>query len=54
MYKGIPNIEIEKNVKKIDKAYIDKNFVSVFPSDKMNKFINFHLIMKSKMRNIQF
>ena len=34
MYKGIPNIEIEKTVKKIDKAYMIKILLVFFPLTK--------------------
>ena len=48
MYKGIPNLEIENTFKKLSNDDIDKNFIGVFFSDKMNKFINFNLAMKAE------
>ena len=48
MYKGISNSEIEKALKKLNNDDIDKDIIGVFSSDKMNKFINFHLSMKVK------
>ena len=41
MSKGISNIEIEKLFKEINKNDLNENFLSVHPSDKINKFIMF-------------
>ena len=48
MHKDISNLEIEKTLQKIGNDAVNKNFISVFLSDKMNKFINFHQVMKAK------
>ena len=37
---GISNVQIEKAFQKISDLDISKNFVGVFPSNYMNKFIN--------------
>ena len=37
---GISNVQIEKAFQKISDPDISKNFVGVFPSNYMNKFIN--------------
>ena len=50
MYKGISNLEIEKTLKKLNNDDVDKDIIGVFPSDKMNKFINFHLSMKERYK----
>ena len=36
---GISNFEIERVFKEIDNSDFNDNFVGVFPSDKMNKFL---------------
>ena len=41
MSRGISNFEIEKVFKEINNEDINKNFLGVFPSDKINKFIMF-------------
>ena len=41
MSKGISNFEIEKIFKEINTEDINENFLGVFPSDKINKFIMF-------------
>ena len=46
MYKGISNLEIERT---LDNEYINKHFIDVFTSDKINKFINFHQVVKAKV-----
>ena len=42
---GISNFQIEEAFKKIDDKDILENFVSVFPSNRMNKFINHAVII---------
>ena len=37
--KGISNFEIEKIFKEINNEDINENFLGVFPSDDINKFI---------------
>ena len=48
MSKGISNFEIEKIFKKINNEDINENFLSVFPSHKMNKFSMFEKMMPGK------
>ena len=45
---GISNFEIEKIIKSSNNEDLINNFFSVFSSDKMNKFIDFHRIMKKR------
>ena len=46
--KGISNFEIEKIFKEINNEDINENFLGVFPSDKINKFIMFEKMMPGK------
>lgn len=46
---GISNFEIEKIIKSSNNEDPINNFVSAFSSDKMNKFIDFHRIMKRRL-----
>ena len=48
MSKGISNFEIEKIFKEINNEDINENFLGVFPSDKINKFIMFEKMMPGK------
>ena len=48
MSKGISNFEIEKIFKEINNEDINENFLGVFPSDKINKFIMFEKMMSGK------
>ena len=48
MSRGIFNFEIEKVFKEINNKDINKNFLGVFPSDKINKFIMFEKMMPGK------
>ena len=41
---GISNFQMEEAFKKIDDEDLLQNFVGVFPSNKMNRFIN-HVAM---------
>ena len=43
---GIKNHEIIKFFSKEENEDIQKNFVGVFPSNFINRFISFHFIMK--------
>ena len=45
---GISNFDIEEIFNRADNQDILKNFVGVFPSDKMNKFFDFKKMMKAK------
>ena len=49
MSKGIRNFQMENALKNMNDEDIDYNFVGVFPSNRMNKFIN-HAAMISEMR----
>ena len=49
---GISNFQIEEPLKNIGDEDIEKNFVRVFPSNYMNKFINHMLIISGKKENI--
>ena len=40
MRRGISNFQIENAIKNIGNEDLDDNFVGVFPSNPMNKFIN--------------
>ena len=48
MSKGIYNIEIGKLFKEINNDDLNENFLSVYPSDKTNKFIMFEKVMPGK------
>ena len=48
MSKGKSNIEIEKLFKKINSDDLNENFLGVYPSDKINKFIMFEKMMPRK------
>ena len=45
---GISNLETERITKNSNNDDLVDNFVGVFSSDKMNKFIDFHGLMKEK------
>ena len=45
MSKGISNVEIERTFNEIDDADLNDNFLGVFPSDKIKKFISFKKMM---------
>ena len=51
MSKGISNFQIENGIKRIMNEDLDNNFVVVFPSNQMNKFIN-HAVMTSEKKAI--
>ena len=48
MSRGISNFEIEKVFKEINNEDINKDFLGVFHSDKINKFIMFEKMMLGK------
>ena len=52
MAKGIGNFQIENALKNIDDEDINDNFVGVFPSNLMNKFINHAAMISEKKENI--
>ena len=45
---GISNFDIEEIFNRADNQNLLKNFVGVFPSDKMNRFFDFKKMMKRK------
>ena len=49
MLRDISNFEIGKVLKEINNEDINKNFLSVLTSDKINKFIMFEKMMPGKM-----
>ena len=48
MSKGISNIEIKKLFKEINNDDLNENFLGVYPSDKINKFIMFEKMLPGK------
>ena len=48
MSRGTSNFETEKVFNEINNEDINKNFLGVFPSDKINKFIMFEKMMPGK------
>lgn len=46
--RGISNLEIEKIVENSSNGDLRNNFVGGFASNKMNRFIDFHGIIKEK------
>ena len=48
MSKGIYNIKMEKLFKEINNDDLNKNFLGVYPSDKVNKSIIFERMMPGK------
>ena len=48
MTKGISNFETERVFKEINNDDLNKTFLGVFPSDKINKFIMFERMMPGK------
>ena len=45
---GLSNFDIEEIFNKVNNSDLLQNFVVVFPSDKMNKFLDFKKMMKGK------
>ena len=45
---GLSNFDIEEIFNKTNNSDLLQNFVGVFPSDKMNKFLDFKKMMKGK------
>lgn len=45
---GISNFEIEMIINSSQNEDLKNNFVGVFPSDKMNRFINFYSMIRGK------
>ena len=48
MAKGVSKIEIENFFKEINNEDLNVNFLCVYPSDKINKFIMFGKMMPEK------
>ena len=48
MSRGISNFEIEKVFKEINNEDINKSFLGIFPSHKINKFVMFEKMMPGK------
>ena len=48
MSRGISNFEIENIFKDINSEDIDDNFLNVFPSNKINKFLVFEKMIPEK------
>ena len=48
MSKGISNVQLENDVENISDDDLNDNFVAVFPSNRMSKFINHSAIISSK------
>ena len=45
---GISNVQLENAVENISDDDLNDNFVAVFPSNRMSKFINHSAIISSK------
>ena len=52
MRRGISNFQIENEIKNIKDEDLDDNFVGVFPSNYINKFINHAAMISEKKRQI--
>ena len=50
---GISNEEIVKYFEKITDIDLKKNFIGVFPSNYITKFISFHEMMLDEKKNIR-
>ena len=48
MTKAISNFEIERVIKEINNNDLNENFVDLFPSNRINKFIMFERMMPVK------
>ena len=54
MSKGISNFQIENAIRNIEDDDLNDNFVGVFPSNYMNKFINHSATISSKKGKYSF
>ena len=54
MLKGISDFELEETIKQIDGHDLSSNFVVVFPSNRMTKFIDYKKLINQKTGNIRF
>ena len=48
MTKAISNFEIERVIKEINNNDLNENFVDLFPSNRINKFIMYETMMPGK------
>ena len=48
MIKSISNVQIENAIENIEDDDLNDNFVSVFPSNRMSKFINHSAVISSE------
>ena len=54
MSEGISNFQTESTIKNLNDEDIMKNFVGVFPANRMNKFINFKVMISEKTGKYPF
>ena len=54
MSKGISNIQIEKAFKELNDQDIDENFVGAFPTNHMNRFIDYKTMISGKKDKYSF
>ena len=54
MIKGISNVQIENAIENIGDEDLNDNFVGVFPSNRMSKFINHSAMISSKKGKYPF
>ena len=54
MAKGISNFQIEKAPKDIDDPDINDKFVGVFPTNQMNRFIDYKITVLEKKSKYPF
>ena len=54
MSEGISNFQIESTIKNLNDEDIMKNFTGVFPANRMNKFINFKVMISEKSGKYPF
>lgn len=54
IFRGISNLEIKSVLQNLKNDDINKNFIGVFPSEKINKFVSFHKIMKTRGKKYPF
>ena len=48
MSRGISHVEIEKTFKDANNSHLNKNFLGVFPSDKISRFVMLEKMMHGK------
>lgn len=48
---GVSNFEIEKTS---DNEHLENNFIGVFPSNRINNFVNFHKVIVKKKAKYLF